>query len=68
MRNLLALLVLLNAPFALGVMAWGLILIYHAAGLALFFICCGSLITAALGVATLLEKHQHHQHPLAHDQ
>lgn len=56
MRNLLSLLILLNAPVSLAVMAWGLALIYKAAGLAMFMFCCASMFIAALGIASLLDS------------
>lgn len=56
MRNLISLLILLNAPISLAVLGWGLVLIFHAAGLAVFLLCCLSLITAGLGIASLLDS------------
>lgn len=58
MRNLLAALILLSGPAALGVMGWGLFLIYEAAGLVAFVACCVVMFIAALGVASLLDKHR----------
>lgn len=58
MRNLFAFLILICGPAALGVMGWGLFLIYEAAGLAVFLICCAVMFIAALGVASLLDKHR----------
>lgn len=58
MRNLLALLVLLSAPAALGVMGWGLVLIWKAAGLLVFALCCGVMVIAGLGIASLLDSQQ----------
>lgn len=60
MRNILALWVLLCAPAAMFVMGWGLMLIYREAGLLAFVICCAVMFTAALGIASLLDKHQRH--------
>lgn len=58
MRNLLALWVLLCAPAALFVMGWGLMLIYREAGMAAFLVSCVVMFTAALGIASLLDKNQ----------
>lgn len=58
MRNILALLILLCAPAALGVMAWGLILIWKASNLFVFAVCCLVMIIAGLGVASLLDERQ----------
>lgn len=58
MRNILAFLILLSGPGALGVMGWGLVLIYQTAGLAVFLVCCAVMSIAALGVASLLDKHR----------
>jgi hypothetical protein len=58
MRNILAALILLSGPAALGVLGWGLALIYQTAGLAVFMACCAVISVAALGVASLLDKHR----------
>jgi hypothetical protein len=58
MRNLLILLIILSGPAALGVVGWGLMLIYHTAGLVVFVGCCAVIFIAALGFASLLDKRQ----------
>lgn len=58
MRLLLIIFVLLCAPASLGVMAWGLLLIYQATSIGVFLLCCAILSVAGLGVASLLDKRQ----------
>jgi len=58
MRGILMLWILLCAPMALGVLGWGLLLIYKAAGLVIFLICCAIMVTAGLGLASLLDNRQ----------
>jgi hypothetical protein len=58
MRTALILLILISAPASLFVLGWGLILIYEAAGLTALVLSSLSLFIAALGIASLLDKHQ----------
>ena len=58
MRNILALIVLLCAPGALGVMGWGLVLIWEATNLPVFLACCAVMVVAGLGLASLLDSRQ----------
>lgn len=57
MKTALIIWVLLSAPISLSAVGWGLFLIYSEAGLIVFAICCVSLITSALGIAAILDKH-----------
>lgn len=56
MRSVISLVILLCGPLALGVIGWGLILIYKTAGLAVFLGCCFVLFIAVLGIASLIDK------------
>ena len=58
MQNVFILLLLLAAPASLGVIGWGLILIWQTAGLVAFFLSCAAIAAAGLGVASLLDKNQ----------
>ena len=58
MRNLAILLVLLSAPASLGVIGWGLVLIWKAAGMVAFLLSCFVVAIAGLGVASLFEDHR----------
>ena len=56
MRTIAIVWVLLSAPLAMGSIGWGLSLIFQTAGFLPFFLCCASVFTAALGVASLIDN------------
>lgn len=58
MRTLAILVVLISAPASLGVIGWGLVLIWKTAGIAAFLLSCLVVAIAGLGVASLLEDHR----------
>lgn len=50
--------VLLSAPVALFTVGWGLKLIFDAAGMVVFMLCCASIATAGLSIASLLDSRE----------
>lgn len=58
MRTIFIALILISGPAFLGVMGWGLFLIWKATNLAVFVVCCAVVLTAGAGVASVLDKHQ----------
>lgn len=68
MRNLLYLWILLSGPGALFVLGWGLKLIYREAGLAVLMVCSAVVVTAGLGLASLLDTRRPLPNPQRRDQ
>lgn len=62
MRNVLALAILICGPAALGIMAWGLFLIYETAGILVFLTCCAVMVIAGLSLASLIDNRQQPPH------
>ena len=68
MRNLLYLWILLCGPGALFVLGWGLKLIYREAGLGVLMLCSAVIVTAGLGLASLLDTRRPLPNPPRRDQ
>ena len=56
MKTIVIIWVLISAPLSLGVIGWGLTLIFHQAGMVAFLFSCVVLFTGALAVAALIDE------------
>lgn len=56
--NVAIVIVLLCAPVSVFFMGWGLLQVHEQMGMFVFLVACFSYFIAALGIASLIDKHQ----------